>query len=147
MHILQAKECQYDSLFDSMMKYTSTYLQDVMNTLGVTVEEFKELFKKRGKVYVVYLQEQVVGFFWTEKRDETLHIHALIVEDEFQGRGFGRKILQEIESQYSEGAKVLEIGVHLSNDRARKLYEDFGFVKVKELNDIGFIIMQKDLTN
>ncbi|MEJ5228726.1 MAG: GNAT family N-acetyltransferase [Pseudothermotoga sp.] len=147
MHILQAKECQYDSLFDSMMKYTSTYLQDVMNTLGVTVEEFKELFRKRGKVYVVYLQEQVVGFFWTEKRDETLHIHALIVEDEFQGRGFGRKILQEIEGQYSEGAKVLEIGVHLSNDRARKLYEDFGFVKVKELNDIGFMIMQKDLTN
>jgi len=129
------------------MRYTSNYLQDAMSTLGVTIEEFRELFKKRGKVYAVYLYEQVAGFFWTEKRDEVLHIHALTIEDEFQGKGLGKRILQEIESQYNEGAKVLEIGVHLSNVRAMKLYENFGFVKIKEFSDIGFIVMRKDLTN
>lgn len=147
MRLLQAQEWQYDQLFDSMMKYTSTYLQDVMNSLGVSAEQFKELFKKTGRIQVVYLQERIAGFFWTEKRDEVLHIHALIIEEEFQGKGLGKKILQTIEKEYNEGARVLEIGVHLSNNRAIKLYEDFGFVKVKELNEIGFIVMQKQLSD
>lgn len=30
-----------------------------------------------------------------------------------------------------------------SNNKAIKLYESFGFTKVRQLDDIGFIVMQK----
>ena len=145
MEIEQVKESQYDELFEMMLIYSSEYLQSAITKLGISVEQFKELFKTIGTIYVIYVDKDLAGFFWIERREEVLHIHALIIKSEFQGRGLGKKILQLIQDQYSSGAKILELGVHLSNHRAINLYQNSGFVKVKEFDDIGFIVMQKRL--
>lgn len=145
MEIEQAKQEQYDELFQIMLEYSSDYLQNAVTRLNISTNQFKELFKTVGKVYVVYAQKEIAGFFWIEKREDVLHIHALIIKNEFQGKGLGRGILNLIQNEYNLGAKVLELGVHLSNNRAINLYENFGFVRIKQLDDIGFIIMQKHL--
>ncbi|MFN4189924.1 MAG: GNAT family N-acetyltransferase [Pseudothermotoga sp.] len=76
------------------------------------MEQFKESFRTIGKVYVMYLQRQIAGFFWIEKRDDVLHIHALIIKEQFQGRGLGKQILHLIQDECSSGAQTLELGVH-----------------------------------
>lgn len=126
-----------------MLKYSSHYLQTAAIKLNLSMEQFKESFKTIGKVFVVYLQGETAGFFWIEKRDDVLYIHALIIKEQFQGRGLGKQILHLIQDEYILGARTLELGVHFSNDKALKLYESFGFAKVKQLDDIGFIVMQK----
>ncbi|MFN3282938.1 MAG: GNAT family N-acetyltransferase [Pseudothermotoga sp.] len=65
------------------------------------MERFKESFKTIGKVYAMYLQGEIVGFLWIEKRDHVLHIHALIMEEQFQGRRLGKRILNLIQDEYS----------------------------------------------
>lgn len=143
IQIEQAKESQYDELFKMMLKYSSHYLQTAASKLNLSMEQFKESFKTVGKVYVMYLQREIAGFFWIEKRHDVLHIHALIIKEQFQGRGLGKQILNLIQDEYSSGARTLELGVHFSNDKAIKLYESFGFAKVKQFDDMGFIVMQK----
>lgn len=145
MEIRQVEQDQYDELFQMMLEYTSDYLQNAVTKLNISTDQFKELFKTVGKVYAVYVQKEIAGFFWVEKREDVLHIHALIIKNQFQGKGLGKEILHLIQNEYNLGAKVLELGVHISNNRAINLYENFGFVKIKQLDDIGFIIMQKHL--
>lgn len=41
---------------------------------------------------------------------------------------------------------AIEMGAHDSNMRARPLYEKWGFQTVKRLGGLGFLIMQKPLS-
>lgn len=71
MQIKQAKESQYDELFEMMLKYSSDYLQTAASKLNLSMEQFKESFKTIGKVYVMYLQREIAGFF--RMKNETMY--------------------------------------------------------------------------
>jgi ribosomal protein S18 acetylase RimI-like enzyme len=46
---------------------------------------------------------------------------------------------------YKDSMDAIELGVHQSNAGARRLYEKLGFITVKQREDLGFQIMQKQL--
>ncbi len=91
MEIEQVKESQYDELFEMMLTYSSEYLQGAITKLGISVEQFKELFKTIGTIYVIYVDKDLAGFFWIERREEVLHIHALIIRASFRVEGLARR--------------------------------------------------------
>jgi ribosomal protein S18 acetylase RimI-like enzyme len=69
----------------------------------------------------------------------------LILKDEFQGRGIGSEVLNSLVNECSGKIDSIELGIHHSNQRAKELYERFGFRTVQTLDDLDFSIMQKEI--
>lgn len=94
---------------------------------------------------VIAQGKRQVGFYWVELRQEIAHLHALILQSEFHGQGIGKVCLQNLEEHYRGRAWAIELGVHTSAQAANALYEKAGFVTVRELPELGFVVLQKGL--
>ncbi len=88
LEIKPAEPDQYDELLDMMKREAENYLESSLSALGMEMKEFARLFRTVGEVNVVYIENRLAGFFWVEKRENTLHIHGLALEKAFQGRGW-----------------------------------------------------------
>ena len=121
------------------------YLQDTLRLMKMSKDEFDHLFRTVGQVYCVYDDAQMSGFYWIEKRENTLHLHGLVLKTQFHGKGIGTQILEKLVTENHGKVKEIELGVHDSNVRAIKLYERHGFETVKTLTDLNFRVMRRQL--
>jgi len=140
-----AESEQYDAFMRLMLDEAKGYLETAQKLMHMSMEEFDHLFRTLGRVYAIYDNKQCVGFYWIEERESVLHVHALILKQQFQGRGIGRQVLNMLAAEYNDRMKFIELGVHESNGRAIRMYERNGFSTVKRLDDLRFLIMRKQL--
>jgi len=103
------------------------------------------LFRTVGSVFAVEYLGSVAGFLWIEHREDTLHLHALILKPEYRKKGLAREAIQWMEREHGGAMKCVEVGVHRSNTRARMICEKAGYSVVRTLDDFDFHIMQKTL--
>ncbi|HTX79834.1 MAG TPA: GNAT family N-acetyltransferase [Longilinea sp.] len=136
---------QYDELLQLMREDAADYLQQSLDLMRITREEFGQLFRTIGQVDGIYQDEQLAGFYWIEERPPVLHLHALILKPTFQGKGIGTIVLQMLIATYGGRMQAIELGVHQSNPRAKKLYGRLGFVVIDFKEDLGYFIMQRPL--
>jgi ribosomal protein S18 acetylase RimI-like enzyme len=111
--------------------------------LGLTQEEAARLPQQIGELRQIVEQGEVVGYLWIELRDETLHVHALLLEPASRGRGFGARVLADLEDEFRDRIEEVELGVLPENERALALYEHAGFESIDERH--GFFVMRKQL--
>jgi ribosomal protein S18 acetylase RimI-like enzyme len=140
-----AQSEQYDEFFQLMQNEAADYLLHAMELMRMTPEQAKRLFKTVGKVYGIYHEERLAGFYWIEERERILHLHGLVLRKDFQGKGIGTQVLNLLETEYMSRMEAIELGVHQSNERAKLLYERLGYRKVNYLPELGFYILQKPL--
>lgn len=133
---------QYETLMTLMAAQTG-YLDTTLKLMEMTLEEFSRLFRTVGQVFCIYKDEQLAGFYWIEARGAILHLHGLILEDAFQGKGIGSRVLADLEAGCSPGTTTIELGVHGSNTGAQRLYRRNGYQVVKSYDDLDFLVMQK----
>ena len=76
------------------------------------------------------LKEDTIIFDYDEVLEEEFYLDTLFVFSDARGEGIGNKLLTEFVN--SEEAK-LSLNVAQSNNRARKLYESYGFKKEGEI--------------
>jgi len=99
---------------------------------------FERCAQTQGKVFVLEVQDKIVGFVsvWARvkvnglvnEESEVAYISDLIVVDAHRGKGWGRALLERAEDYaLAQGATMLSIGVLAENTGARRLYNDFGF--------------------
>jgi ribosomal protein S18 acetylase RimI-like enzyme len=138
---------QYDLFLDLMRSQAADYLDRTMELMGLTWQEFAHLFRTVGQVYGVYEKKRLAGFYWIEEREAILHLHGLVLKETHQGRGIGSQVLTMLETTHRGCMEAIELGVHESNEGARRLYERHGYRTVKMLDDVGFFIMQKSLSS
>ncbi|MEW5827232.1 MAG: GNAT family N-acetyltransferase [Candidatus Bipolaricaulota bacterium] len=124
---------------------TGDYLRPTLRSMGMTWTEFEEMFRSVGEVRAIRQGTVTVGFIWIEMRGSTLHLHGLALEPEFRRQGIGSRVLSDLEDEFRGRAETIELGVHRSNDRARRLYERFGFRKVRSAPGVEFDVLQKRL--
>ena len=117
----------------------------IMDFLGLTWPEFEQLYASRGEVRTVLSAGEPAGYCWIEHRGRELHLHAIFVLPEMRSRGIGRAILRSLEQEFRGEADVFELGVRVSNDGARALYEREGFTIAQSLEEISFLVMRKSL--
>ena len=69
----------------------------------------------------------------------TMKLHKLYLLEEYQGKGYGQKMLQHvIEAAEDRGFSSVILAVNKQNLKAQKAYERFGFVQYKSVQiDIG----------
>ncbi len=103
--------------------------------------------------FVCYLNEQFVGgfilitkdnFFWPEKvENDSIYIHKLLVCNNFNGKGYGKSILNWIKKYgIDNGKKYLRLDYFKEKQGLNRFYNDNGFYKVEEVKfkDRGTII-------
>lgn len=99
---------------------------------------FKRVEERGGTVFVAEAGGKIVGFacLWLRNPDDELmnvpgeyaSVSDLVVLPEFRGQRLGYELLRTAEDYArSHGATRLKIGVLARNERARRLYVDFGF--------------------
>ena len=78
-----------------------------------------------------YAGEEPVGFamYGIEEEDNSLWIIRMMIDEKFQGNGYGREILKEVVEHIKSRNLIEEIYLSFvpGNDAARKLYASHGF--------------------
>ncbi|WP_208560306.1 GNAT family N-acetyltransferase [Marinilactibacillus kalidii] len=98
------------------------------------------------------LEKHALPLFQTFYPQETMagewYLDSLVVHESFRGQGIGRQLLQAAyQSAKLSGQTKIGLNVDHENPRAKKLYEQQGFTKMKELTIAGhrYDHMQKNL--
>ncbi|MFC5528345.1 GNAT family N-acetyltransferase [Cohnella yongneupensis] len=84
---------------------------------------------ERGHCYLAILNEELIGeFVLIQTNPDTYEIVNIAVQEEYQGRGIGKKLIQKaIEEAEKLGAKSIEIGTGNSSIQQLRLYQKSGF--------------------
>ena len=123
-------------------------LFDISDVMRIERESFREAYP-RG-IFLVFLENnpetflvaeyngRVIGYVMAYLRpDLEGHIMSIAVDKRYRGNGIGSALLTEaIDRLIARGARYIGLEVRVSNEKAIKLYERFGFRKVKRI--IGY---------
>jgi len=132
----------------SMVVVRPAKLFDMPEIVRIERVSFREQYP-RG-VFLIFLENnpdtflvaeyngKVIGYVMAYLRpDLEGHVMSIAVDPDYRGRGIGSALLSEvIERLAARGAKWIGLEVRVSNENAIKLYERFGFKKIKRV--IGY---------
>nr|WP_249435699.1 GNAT family N-acetyltransferase [Paenibacillus sp. Marseille-Q4541] len=100
-------------------------------------QEFARLLPKGEKsefnhLYSIFHDEQHIGMIWIAPMSPTNYeegfIYDFMIKEPFQGQGYGKQSMQEIEVKAKElGMKKIGLHVFGHNQVARGLYEKMGY--------------------
>ncbi|MDO5066970.1 MAG: mycothiol synthase [Propionibacteriaceae bacterium] len=78
---------------------------------------------------VAHIDEQIVGFHWTKRHDETTgEVYVLAVHPDVEGQGIGRELLNSgLAHLRTVGCRRVELYVEASESRVVRLYRNAGF--------------------
>jgi ribosomal protein S18 acetylase RimI-like enzyme len=126
------------------------YLLEVMRNAGITEDEARrhadDAFDDLTADGVLTAGHQLlvaedaasherVGLLWLTARSSrgapAMWIYDIFVEEPMRGRGYGRRLLELVETEAREaGVDRVELNVAGDNDRARSLYQRVGYVEM-----------------
>jgi ribosomal protein S18 acetylase RimI-like enzyme len=141
----KAATTQYDEFFNLMLAHMADYIEILMERMGLSVGEFRHLLNTVGQVYSINNDQGVAGFYWIEQRGEEIHLHGIVIKENYQGQGIGSRTLKSLAEKYQGKKAFIELGVHRDNKGAIKLYEQLGYQIATVKEDLGFYIMRKNL--
>ncbi len=97
-------------------------------------QEYESLLPNEEKtennyLFTVTYEEQAIGMIWLEhKIEDKGFIRDFRISEKYQGRGFGKEVMKQIEEVGRErGVKKLGLHVFGHNKVAKKLYEKLGY--------------------
>lgn len=82
--------------------------------------------------FIIVENESYIGNFAFEETKERLFIKNIQLLPQFQGKGIGSQILQELIKSATLKKIPLELRVYKLNGKAKKLYEKLGFIISEE---------------
>jgi len=89
-------------------------------------KDFVSAIKDCDVIAGVY-ENEIMGYVLGEVHGDTGHIVSLVVDPAYQGRGFGRILLEEVEKFYAtKDLKKIRLEVHIDNP-AQMLYFKAGY--------------------
>jgi ribosomal protein S18 acetylase RimI-like enzyme len=103
-------------------------------SLDKAKEEFSKLLPEgvssaNNYLYTIFDEDLDAGVIWLAKKtDEAGFIYEIRIYDEYQGKGYGKAAMKEIEVKARElGMKKIGLHVFGHNKVARSLYEKIGY--------------------
>jgi ribosomal protein S18 acetylase RimI-like enzyme len=106
-------------------------------TLGLDYAHCLKAFEGYSKEIILAEYENQIAGFAILQTSGTFngYIQTLCIDEKYRGKGMGRKLLQYCESRILEYSPNVFICVSSFNKGAIKLYFDFGFTLVGELEN------------
>jgi diamine N-acetyltransferase len=98
----------------------------------------------------VYADEEMVGFvlFGLDTDDNRFYLVRLMIDEKFQGKGYGRKAVHAVIENLSKNPDCRELYLSFvpENTGAATLYENIGFERTGEISE-GEIVMRYKMEN
>jgi len=120
----------YRDGYQGMEMYAYRRRRDIKNYL-------KWLYRCDNQAFLVCFEDKkIIGFisgarnWWDRVYGDIGEIHELVVRKEFQGRGIGKRLLEEELKILRRGNRFIGLWVGERNYRAIRFYESFGFRRV-----------------
>ena len=107
-------------------------------------EHMQRVLKHFDCGYMIWSDGKAIGFIKYKEHQKSLDIIQFQIDPKYQGKGFGKQILEIIEAEAKEKHKNLFLKVLKANP-AKRLYERIGFQIVDE--DEFEFFMEKTLKN
>ena len=112
--------------------------------LKETLPELEEEFKNGIVLKMVSEDGRIIGSVRSYAKDKTVYIGKLMVHPDFRGKGYGSKLLREIECYYAD--KRYELFTSTKSVDNIRLYEKLGykiFNEKKITDELVFVYMEK----
>jgi len=105
--------------------------------LGMDEPTCAAAFEGQGReVYTVWVEDKLAGFVVLQMLGSFKgYVQTLLVADGYRGQGISLRLLQFCEAYISKVSANMFICVSAFNDRARRIYERYGFELVGVLKD------------
>ena len=116
----------------SMMSVTDPWI-----TLDMDYNQCLKAFEGSSKeIYIIQVTNEIAGFVIIQTGGTFAgYIQTICISEKYRRKGFGRKLLQFCEERILRISPNVFIGVSSFNKGAIKLYYDFGFKLVGELDN------------
>lgn len=149
--ILKANENDLPTILDVQKK---TFLEVVkkfnlksLPALEQSLESLTIDFSK-GMILKVAIGNTIVGSVRAYKKNDTCHIERLVVLPEYQNRGIGKALMNEIETRYTNIVRRYELFTGSRDSKNLHFYDHLGYksYKTEKLNDeVTFVFMEKSV--
>jgi len=131
-------------------RFEAAFLGDMdaaLEGLGVSRAELEAAMKETGDIRSIDVGGEDAGSAWLELRGSCVHVHALLLDPAFRGRGIGRRALDLVAEEFRGRADEIELAVERGNAPAERLYESAGFVEVESPHgDLGFRVLRRRIS-
>lgn len=116
-----------------------TQLYDYNNPAEMIEQNKRDMNNGTIDIFVMFYDDRPIGELHTayESDDERAikrkraYLFAFRIHEDYQGRGYGKQLLQNvIDTLYKNGYTEFTVGVEDENDRARHIYDSFGFTEL-----------------
>lgn len=136
MNIVQAKADEYIFVYNNIKKCADEMAkQGLEHWIPYYSKEKIEEDIKKNKVYLVKVEEKIVGSFilTLDKEKKTIYLGKLAIIPEYEGKGIGSKCLRFIEQYVKENdINLIELDVYEKSTNAIKFYEKNGYKIIGE---------------
>lgn len=114
-------------------------------SISKSEEEYTRLLPKGERtknhfLYTILYDEKAIGIIWLAKKTEEIgYIYDVYILEEYQGNGYAKKAMKEMESIGKEkGLKKIGLHVFGHNKVAKGLYDNLGYQTTN-------ILMEKEI--
>lgn len=98
------------------------------NRFPWTKGNFEDCLKSGYRTFLYSVNHELIGFSVVQSVLDEIHLLNICVKPDYQGRGFGRQILNHVlEIALGQTAAIVVLEVRISNFRAQQLYLSMGF--------------------
>lgn len=103
-----------------------------------------DLDGKWDNSYIFLIDSEIAGYIISSIKDkENLHIHRFAIKEEYQSRGIGSKLINEMVKNLDKKIKYITLKVREDNIIAKKFYEKNKFRNICLIDNNN--IYRKDL--
>lgn len=135
-NLLYPSQCGFNRILSFLKNADGDFSTKL--SLRVDLQEYSEkLALKAFNLFFSYLNNDIAhaAFYFNEK-DSQIFITSIAIIDEYRGRGFGKKMLNEIEIfALFKGVELLELEADCSSNKILNFYSEFGFELDSKIND------------
>ena len=116
-----------------------TQLFDYNNPTEMIEQNERDMNRGSIDIFVMFDNDRPIGELHVayESDDDRAvkgkraYLFAFRIHEDYQGRGYGKRLLQSvIDTLTEQGYYEFTVGVEDENDRARHIYESFGFTEL-----------------
>jgi ribosomal protein S18 acetylase RimI-like enzyme len=130
--IRKAKHNDLDLTFKIKKNALSEYLELLWGWNEEAQYEFHQEHFNPHNFQIIEVSNCPIGYFETQHSKDSLFLSNLMILKEFQGKGIGKTILEDLLKVNS----TIELEVLKVNFLAKRFYQNSGFVVIDEKEDV-----------
>ena len=128
-HLFPATDYDFDFLYQLKKTAYMEYVEQVWGWDDTFQLKFHRENFAAGNTYIIYEGGKKIGSVDVKEGANNIFLSGLYILPEYQSKGIGTEIINELVRRAEEANKRLELEVLKVNVKAQKLYEKLGFTK------------------